>query len=136
MDEEILGALKKLIECEIKEAQQQKAINDGLRVDVANAQDKLAAARKAKKEKHIQAAEQELAEKKKQFEQSDKETLFKLKDTVDVTEYQLLDTLCNYIEEHRLFFQRGSQFLNEMMTDVYDYRHYVEEVRAFPTSYA
>jgi len=128
INDDVVASLQKLIDNEIKEAVHQKQVNDKLRVDLANAQDKVTTAKKAKKDKEIQKAELEEAEKKRQFETSDKETVFKLKDTVDVTEYQVLDLLCNYVEEHRLFFQRGSQFLNEMMTDVYEYRRYVDEV--------
>jgi hypothetical protein len=71
--------LKTLVDTEIKDAQAQKTFYDGVRVDLANANDKLSAAKKSKKEKEIQKAEQDADAKKKQFEQVDKETLFKLR---------------------------------------------------------
>lgn len=127
---EITDPLKNLLDTDIRDAFNQKSTYDAVRVDVANANDKLATAKKSKKEVAIQQAEQQLEAKKRQLEQVDKETLFKLRDAVDVAEFQTLERVCTYIEEHRLFFQKASQFLNEMMNDVFDYRRYVEEKRA------
>ena len=39
-----------------------------------------------------------------------------------------MEKLCDYLEAHHKFFQKGFRWLNQMLPDIYEYRLFVERV--------
>lgn len=129
VDVEIVAGLRAILESEIKDCKQQKAAYESSRVDLSNAQTKLAAAQKGKQQPKIDTAQADLDAMKKKFEQCERETLMRLRDGLTVCEYKMLDILIRYVDTQKAFYNRGFQMLNSSMVDVGEYRRHAEDTK-------
>lgn len=129
VDAEVVAGLRAILETEVKDCKQQKAVYDGSRVDLSNAQTKLAAAQKGKQQPKIDAAQADLDATKKKYEQCEKETLVRLRDGCTVLEYSVLELLLKYVDTQKAFYNRGFQMLNASMVDMAEYRRHSDENR-------
>lgn len=127
VDVDIIAGLRSILETEIKDCKQQKAAYESSRVDLSNAQTKLATAQKGKQQPKIDTAQADLETMKKKFEQCERETLVRLRDGLTVSEYKMLDTLIRYVDTQKAFYNRGFQMLNASMVDVAEYRRQAED---------
>lgn len=108
----------------------QKNLYESVKVDLLNAQTKLANAQKSKNQEKIDTCTNDLEETKNTFAQVEKETFLKLRDSLSVSEYKLIESLISYVETQKSFYDRGLSILNETMLDVYEFRKYAEKRRA------
>lgn len=141
-------SLKKVLDTEIKTAkvyeivgqivnlafnrhlkQIQKNLYDCAKVDLSNAQTKLASALKTKNQEKIDTCTLELEETKKRYEEVEKTTFLTLRDSISVSEYKLLESLIEYVECQRSFYDRGFQMVNEMTLEIYDYRNHADAMK-------
>lgn len=129
LDVDIVAGLRSILESEIKDCRQQKAVYESSRVDLSNAQTKLATAQKSKQQPKIDSANAELDTMRKKFEQTERETLLRLQDGLSVSEYKMLDLLIRYVDTQKQFYNRGYQILNGSMVDVAEYRRHAEDTK-------
>lgn len=127
VDIDTVAGLRAILETEIKDCKQQKAAYESSRVDLSNAQTKLATAQKGKQQPKIDAAQADLENTKKKFELCERETLVRLRDGLTVSEYKMLDIMIRYIDTQKTFYNRGFQMLNASMVDVAEYRRHAED---------
>jgi hypothetical protein len=129
IDAEVVAGLRAILETEIKDGKQQRSTYESARVDLSNAQTKLATAQKGKQQPKIDAAQGDLDAMRKKFDQCEKETLVRLRDGCTVTEYKMLDLLVRYVETQKVFYNRGFQMLNSSMVDVAEYQRHTDDCR-------
>lgn len=121
--------LNQVLDNEMKEAKVQEARFEKTRNNLDSSIDYLNNARKAKK---IKPEEITMAETKKEnnetsFKLVGLETIELLKEVNMVSEYVIMDGMCDFLDAYKEYFQSVSRYLNEIIPSLYKFKHYVEE---------
>jgi len=105
----------------------QKSKYDKMRIELDAAISKSNSLKGKKgKEQKLHEAEGDAWTKRTMFEQTGKQTIVTLKDTITLAETEMLDAMCQYLEIYRDHFIKANRFLTELIPEMDEYKRYVD----------
>jgi len=122
-------SMKEFVKGEVREARYEKKKFDKVRLDFESSNERLKSAQKTGKADKIKEATDDLERWKKASEKGQFDTLNKLNDVETINRFSSLEKACDFIEAYNDFFEKGFQYVQQLMPIVQKYRTVVQKSR-------